>query len=237
LFLSPRSVTMCPANYNPSRYKIRAVIFTLKTWVLRNPLRIMYGGLRPKCNEWRHCKTMVQNVQRWANKYSRWTAKWSVIYTEWWPCPKCWPENLWKTALNSFRTFLWISSNFTHWSVRLSCQHVLRKTGSINAPRCAQNAENGVWFYFYRAYHKYGDEFLNHIVRVSDDETWLSFLNDGTKEQSKQWMHTHSPNKQKMFQQTSACLKADGNCILGHNRGANGGIHATRNHNGRSVTA
>jgi hypothetical protein len=46
-------------------------------------------------------------------------------------------------------------------------------------------------------YHKDGDEFLNHIVRVTGDETWVSFVNVETKEQSKQWMHTRSPNKPK----------------------------------------
>jgi hypothetical protein len=44
-------------------------------------------------------------------------------------------------------------------------------------------------------YHKDGDQFLNHIVRVTGDETWVSIVNVETKEQSKQWMHTHSPNK------------------------------------------
>jgi hypothetical protein len=44
-------------------------------------------------------------------------------------------------------------------------------------------------------YHKDGDEFLNHIIRETGDETWVSILNVETKEQSKQWMHTHSPNK------------------------------------------
>jgi hypothetical protein len=40
-------------------------------------------------------------------------------------------------------------------------------------------------------------------------------VNVETKEQSKQWMHTHSPNKPKRFKQTSVCQKADGNCFLG----------------------
>jgi hypothetical protein len=40
-------------------------------------------------------------------------------------------------------------------------------------------------------YHKDGDEFLIHIVRVTGDKTWVSFVNVQTKEQSKQWMHTH----------------------------------------------
>jgi histone-lysine N-methyltransferase SETMAR len=32
---------------------------------------------------------------------------------------------------------------------------------------------------------------------------WVSFVNVETKEQSKQWMHTHSPNKPKNCKQTS----------------------------------
>jgi hypothetical protein len=39
--------------------------------------------------------------------------------------------------------------------------------------------------------HKYGDEFLDDIIRVTGDEIWVSFVNVETKEQSKQWMHTH----------------------------------------------
>jgi hypothetical protein len=35
-------------------------------------------------------------------------------------------------------------------------------------------------------YHKDSDEFLNHIVRVTGDETWVSFVNFETKGQSKQ---------------------------------------------------
>jgi hypothetical protein len=43
---------------------------------------------------------------------------------------------------------------------------------------------------FLERYHKEG-EFLNHIV--TGGETWVSFMNVETKEQSKQSMHT--PNK------------------------------------------
>jgi hypothetical protein len=46
-------------------------------------------------------------------------------------------------------------------------------------------------------HHKDGDEFINHIVRVTGDEAWVSFVNVETKEQAAQWMHTHSPNKPK----------------------------------------
>jgi acyl-CoA thioesterase len=48
-------------------------------------------------------------------------------------------------------------------------------------------------------HHNDGDEFLNRIVRVTGDETWVSFVNAETKEQSKQWMHTHSPKKPRKF--------------------------------------
>jgi hypothetical protein len=48
-------------------------------------------------------------------------------------------------------------------------------------------------------YHKDGDEFLGHIVH----ETWVSFMNVESKEQSKEWLHTDSPNKLKKFKQTS----------------------------------
>jgi hypothetical protein len=57
-------------------------------------------------------------------------------------------------------------------------------------------------------------------------------MNVETKEQSKQWMHAHSPNKPKKVKQTlSACQKADGNCFLQQERNADGGIHATMGHN------
>jgi hypothetical protein len=45
---------------------------------------------------------------------------------------------------------------------------------------------------------------LIHTLRVTGDETWVSFANVETKEQSKQWMQTHPPNKSKKFKQTSA---------------------------------
>jgi hypothetical protein len=83
----------------------------------------------------------------------------------------------------------------------------LRKTGSENAQGCIQNSENRFGFDFFKRYHKDDDEFLNHIATV--DETLVSFMNVETKEQSKQWMHTHSPKKREKFKQTlSACQKA-----------------------------
>jgi hypothetical protein len=74
-----------------------------------------------------------------------------------------------------------------------------------------------------------------HIIRVTGDETWASFVNFETKEQSEQWRHTHSPNKPKHFKQTSAYQKVDGKCFLGQGRSADG-IDAARDHNNiRSV--
>jgi hypothetical protein len=74
----------------------------------------------------------------------------------------------------------------------------LRKIASENAHGWAQNAENDFGFdFFLDRYHKDGDEFLNCIVRVTGDENWGSFVNVETKQQSKQWMHRHSPNMPK----------------------------------------
>ena len=53
---------------------------------------------------------------------------------------------------------------------------------------------------FLQRYWEEGDEFLDRIV--TSDETWVQSVNVKTKEQSKQWMHTHSPNKPKKFKQT-----------------------------------
>jgi hypothetical protein len=52
--------------------------------------------------------------------------------------------------------------------------------------------------------HKDGDEFLSHIIYVTGNGTRVSFVNVETKEQSEQSMHTHSPNKPKKLEQTSA---------------------------------
>jgi hypothetical protein len=68
-------------------------------------------------------------------------------------------------------------------------------------------------------------------LRVTGDETWVSFVNVKTKEQAKQWIHTYLPKRLKKFKQTlSACQKPEGNCFLGQVRSADIGIHATRDH-------
>jgi hypothetical protein len=85
-------------------------------------------------------------------------------------------------------------------------------------------------------YHEDGYEFFSHILRVTGDETRVSFVNVETKEQSKQWMHTHSPDTPRKFKQTlSLYQKADGNCLLGQERSTDGGIHTRDNNNVISV--
>jgi hypothetical protein len=62
---------------------------------------------------------------------------------------------------------------------------------------------------------------------------WVSVGNVETKEQLKQWMHIHSPNKPKNF--INICQKVDGNCFLGQERTAVDGIRAIRVHNNVEV--
>ena len=82
---------------------------------------------------------------------------------------------------------------------------------------------------FLQRYGEEGDEFLDRIV--TGDETWIQFLNAETKEQSKQWMHTHSPNEPKKFKQTLSNRKNDGYSILGPQGNFVDRIHDTRDHN------
>jgi hypothetical protein len=79
-------------------------------------------------------------------------------------------------------------------------------------------------------YHKDGHEFLNHIVRVTGDETLVSFMNVETKEQSKQWIHTHSPRKPKNLNKRLSARKVMAT-FSGTRKSVDGGIHATRDHN------
>jgi hypothetical protein len=45
------------------------------------------------------------------------------------------------------------------------------------------------------------------MLRVTGDETWVSFVNVETKVQTKQWMHPHSPDIPNKFKQTSSARK------------------------------
>jgi hypothetical protein len=76
---------------------------------------------------------------------------------------------------------------------------------SENTHGCSQNAHNDFGFDFF-------------VVE--------------TNQQSKQWMHIHSPNKPKKLKKKiktlSVCQKLDGNCFLGEEMGA-GGAWNSRN--------
>jgi hypothetical protein len=86
---------------------------------------------------------------------------------------------------------------------------------------------------FLEQYNKDGDEFLHHIIWVTGDETWVSFLNDETREQSMQWMNTYSPNMPKNI----ACLPESWwQLFSGTGKQCWWWIHATMDHNNvRSV--
>jgi hypothetical protein len=79
----------------------------------------------------------------------------------------------------------------------------LSKIGFENVHGYTQNGRNNFGYDLLERYHKNGDEFLNHIVRVTGGENRVSFLNVENKEQSKQCVNTHSPKKSNEFEQTS----------------------------------
>jgi bifunctional pyridoxal-dependent enzyme with beta-cystathionase and maltose regulon repressor activities len=56
-------------------------------------------------------------------------------------------------------------------TARLGYHNFLCKMQNVH--RCTQNPENGFGFNFLEQYHKDGDEFLNHILQVTGDETGL----------------------------------------------------------------
>jgi hypothetical protein len=59
---------------------------------------------------------------------------------------------------------------------------------------------------FLERHHKDGDEFLNQIVRVRGDETWVSFVNVETKEQpSSGCTHIHQRSRNSL---NKRCLPA-----------------------------
>jgi hypothetical protein len=60
---------------------------------------------------------------------------------------------------------------------------------------------------FSERYHKDGREFLKHIVRVTGVETWVSFVNVETKEQSKQWVYTHHQTNRKHLKKRLSARK------------------------------
>ncbi|GBM42472.1 hypothetical protein AVEN_79994-1 [Araneus ventricosus] len=59
---------------------------------------------------------------------------------------------------------------------------------------------------FLQRYHHDGDEFLDKIV--TGYETWVHYETEETKEQSKQWMHSHSSSRKPVkFKRTFSTKK------------------------------
>jgi hypothetical protein len=65
--------------------------------------------------------------------------------------------------------------------------------GSENPQGCEQNAENVFGLDFFRGRPQRWRLIFQSIMRVTGDETWASFVNIETEEQSGS-MHTHSLN-------------------------------------------
>jgi hypothetical protein len=209
VLVSTEWVTMCPAIDNSASCEIHAVICFLHAKntdavEIHHELCAVYGQNVMSEGTVRRCCRMFKDGR--ANKRSWWRAKWLAICSEWWSCSKCWPKNMniWKTVIHNFRTFTWICTNVLYEIITVKlvyhkfCATCVPKmlTGVHKMQRMVSALTFLEW------YHKEYDEFLNHIIWVTGDKTWLLSVNVETRELSKQWMHTHPPNKPKKFKQT-----------------------------------
>jgi hypothetical protein len=113
-------------------------------------------------------------------------------------------NKLWNKAISTFRSFLWISTNVTHSSLRQYHEAMLPQVGSRNAHGCVQNAEDG-----------FGLDFLEH----HKDCDCLTRIERVTGVENSACTHTQRSRK------------PDGNCFLRQERGDDGRIHAARYHN------
>jgi hypothetical protein len=126
-----------------------------------------------------------ETVRRWCRMFKDWRTNVHdkkrrgrpTIYSEWWSCSKCWPKNLWKTAFHNFR----ISCEFRQISCSLLYEIITVRLGYHK--RCAtwvpkiltdvyKTQRMASALTFSEQYHTDGYEFLNYIVRETDDETW-----------------------------------------------------------------
>jgi hypothetical protein len=156
-------------------------------------LCVVYG--RNVMSEWtmRHWLRMFKDAQ--VKKCSGWRVNgWQAICSEWWSCSKCWPNNLWERVIHDFRTLGEFPALFSTSFItvrRKFCARGVPKmlTGAHKLQRMASALT------FFEWCHKDGNEIFSHIMIITGNKTWASFVNVETKEQSKQWMHTHSHNK------------------------------------------
>jgi hypothetical protein len=149
-----------------------------------------YGQLWPKCNEWRNCKTILWNVQRWVNKYSRWKAKWSAICS-WAILFKSVHQKIcerWCFTISE----LWFE--FPQISYAVLYEPMIVRLGyykccARRVPKMLKDEHKMLRMAsaltFSQWYHKDSDQFLIHIMQATGDETWVSFINIEAKEQSK----------------------------------------------------
>jgi hypothetical protein len=129
-------VMICPVNDNPAGCKI----CFLHTAEIHRELCRVYG----------HNAMSEGTVRQWCRMFMMKSKVVSHLQL-WWSCSKCWPKNLWKTALHNFRTFVWISTKFhALFSMRLSqlgyAIASFAQDGFKNVHRCA---ENGFTFDFF----------------------------------------------------------------------------------------
>jgi hypothetical protein len=64
---------------------------------------------------------------------------------------------------------------------QISCTLLYEIIRHKNAHKRAQNTENDFGLDFLERHHTDGNEYLNHIIHVTGDETWVSFVNADTK--------------------------------------------------------
>jgi hypothetical protein len=150
---------------------------------------------RPKCNEWRKCK----HVQKRMSKCSWWRAKWLAMCSEWWSCWKCWKKCERQFTISEISCDLpQISRNLLYEIVEVRvgyhrvCARWVQKmlTGVHKKQIMASTLTSLGW------YHKNGDKFRKHIVRVTVDETWVSFVNVETTGKECWWWNSCNKRSQ-----------------------------------------
>jgi hypothetical protein len=157
-----------------------------------------------------------------------------AFYSEWWSCSK------WKTALHNFRTFVWIYENFTRsflWDCHRLSYHKfrtrlfpwVRKIFTVSYK--TQKTASALNFFLRAIPHRW--RWISQSHRTSNRWWNLSIICECWNQRSVKAVDAHTFAKQaEKFKQTlSACQKADGNCFLGQESCATGGIYVTRDHN------
>jgi hypothetical protein len=203
---------MCAAINNSTSCEVRTVIWFLhakqmsaadihrKLCVVYGPNIMSEGPVRQWCRMFRNGRTNVHDDER--------SGQPSVVNDDL-------VQTVNKKIIENWHfTISELSFEFPHISRTILCKIVTHKLGYHKfcarwVPKMLTDAHKmqrmASALTFLERYCKDGNEFLNHIV--TEDETWVSCVNVETKEQFKQWMHTHSPNKPRKFKQTLSARK------------------------------